>query len=257
MKRQPSANAWMMLSALFAIGLACLSSARVNAADAPILAQQKSTQVDAQYEEGVHYKKYSLSVTENPAVEEFMSKQPEKIKVLEFYNYACHWCQNLEPYVLSWLTTKPEFVEFYRIPVVFQPSWRILAKIYFAAESLGVVDKIHEPLFKAVQQETLADSKDESIVDFVGKQGIDKEAFLKAYHSFAIDNRLRWANNMAKVCKVMSIPTIVVITSKEAFYTQTSLAGSEAALFEVVNQLSKKEHLAYKQNQAKSTTHHK
>lgn len=209
------------------------------------------------FEEGVHFKRIPIDVAETPVVEEFAKEDKGKIKVVEFFNYACHWCQNLEPYVAEWLKQKPEYVAFYRIPVNFQPSWRPLSKTYYAADSLGVLDKIHERLFKALINENLLDSKDETIIDFIVRQGVDKAAFTKAYNSFTVDSRLRWANNMARAYRITSIPTIVVIGPKESYYTQSSMAGSEGHIFEVINFLSEKEYQQFAQKSAPNKTGNK
>ncbi len=231
MNRHPKAKAWLIISGFFAIAASCLWSARINA-------------ITEDFQEGTHYKKYAASVYEVPIVEELMKQDPHKVKVLEFYSYACHWCQQIEPKVLSWSGKLPEYVHFQRIPVNFQPSWRPLAKIYFAAESLQILDKVHEPMFEAVKDDKLANTKDETILDFMGTLGVDKVAFSKAYHSFAVDSKTRWANNLAVSFKVVAIPTFVVVGPKEAFYTQTGLAGDERQLLEVLNFLIKKQKAA-------------
>ena len=228
MNRHPKAKAWLIISGFFAIAVSCLWSARINASP-------------ESFKEGTHYKKYSTSVYEIAIVEDFMKQHPDKVKVVEFYSYACHWCQQLEPKVSVWSKTLPERTLFYRIPVNFQPSWRPLAKIYFAAESLNVLDKVHEPMFEAVKEEKLANSKDETVLDFIAKLGVDREAFNKAYHSFSVDSKTRWANNLAVSFKVTAIPTFVVIGPKEAFYTQTALTGDETRLIEVLNFLIKQQ----------------
>lgn len=235
MNRHPKAKAWLIISGFFAIAASCLWSARINAATEA-------------FQEGTHYKKYASSVYEVAIVEELMKQNPNKVKVLEFYSYACHWCQQLEPRVSTWSKSLPEGTVFYRVPVNFQPSWRPLAKIYFAAESLNVLDKVHEPMFEAVKDDKLANTKDETILDFIAKLGVDKEAFNKAYHSFAVDSKTRWANNLAVSFKVVAIPTFVVVGPKEAFYSQTGLAGDEKQLFEVLSFLIKKQHQEIKKD---------
>lgn len=228
MNRHQKAKTWLVISGFFAIAISCLWSIRINASP-------------AEFQEGAQYKKYADSVYETAIVEEFMKQNPDKIKVLEFYSYACHWCQQIEPKISVWSKNLPEGAVFYRIPVNFQPSWRPLAKIFFAAESLNVLDKIHEPMFDAVKEEKLANTKDETVLDFIAKQGVDRDAFSKAYHSFSVDSKTRWANNLAVSFKITSIPTFVVVGPKEAFYTQTALAGTDARVIAVLDYLIKQQ----------------
>lgn len=235
MNRHPKAKAWLIISGFFAIAVSCLWSARINAST-------------PDFQEGVHYKKYAASVYDTAIVEDLMKQNPNKIKILEFYSYACHWCEQVEPKIAVWSKNLPKDTLFYRVPVNFQPSWRPLAKIYFAAESLNAADKIHEPMFEAVKDEKLANTKDETILDFIAKQGVDKDAFNKAYHSFAVDNKTRWANNLAVSFKITSIPTFVIVGPKDAFYTQTALAGNDTQLIAVLNYLIKQQEQLIKKN---------
>ena len=228
MNRHSKAKTWIFISGFFAIALSCLWSARINASTSA-------------FKEGAEYKKYSADIYEKPIVQALIQKNPGKVTVLEFYSYACHWCQHLEPQVAAWSKQLPAGTVFYRIPVNFQPSWRPLAKIYFAAESLGVLDKVHEPMFEAIKTAQLANTKDDTLLDFMVKLGVDKAAFNQAYHSFAVDSQTRWANNLAVSFKVTAIPTFVVIGPKEAFYTQTGLTGNETELFDVLSFLVKQQ----------------
>lgn len=228
MNQHSKAKALLILSGFFAIVICSFWSTRINAAV-------------TDFQEGKQYKKFSNTTYDAAVVEDLMKKNVDKVKVMVFYNYACHWCQELEPKVASWSKNLSKDTLLYHVPVSFQPGWRSLAKMYFAAEQLNVVDKIHAPLFEAVKKEELANTKDETILAFVGKQGIDKKAFNQAYHSFATENKTRWANNLAVSFKITAIPTFVVVGPKEAYYTQTGLAGDETRLFEVLTFLVQKQ----------------
>ena len=48
------------------------------------------------------------------------SVAPGKVEVLEIFWLACPHCYALEPYLRSWLKTKPAYVEFVRVPVYWQ-----------------------------------------------------------------------------------------------------------------------------------------
>jgi thiol:disulfide interchange protein DsbA len=228
MNRHSKAKALLIISGFFAIVICSFWSARINAN--PMV-----------FQEGKQFKKFAPAVYDTAVVEDLIKKNPDKIKVFIFYAYACHWCQQVEPKVAAWSKNLPANTLFYHVPVSFQPGWRSLAKIYFAAEQLKVLDKIHEPMFEAVKNDELANTKDETIFAFVAKQGVDKKAFSEAYHSFLVDSKTRWANNLAVSFKITAIPTFVVVGPKEAFYTQTALAGDETNLFNVLNFLIHKQ----------------
>ena len=91
---------------------------------------------NAGYQVGKHY-------------EEIVPAQPVatdgKIEVIEVFWYGCSHCYDFEPYINAWAASKAPDVEFRRIPAAFNKTWRVHAKAYYAAEALGVVDKIHAP----------------------------------------------------------------------------------------------------------------
>lgn len=77
---------------------------------------------------------------------------PAKVEVIEFFWYGCPHCYSFEPSLSKWLKTKPDNVDFIRIPAVFSEEWGNHAKAYFTAEALGVVDAVHSDLFDGVQK---------------------------------------------------------------------------------------------------------
>ena len=47
----------------------------------------------------------------------------DKIEVLEVFWYGCSHCYDFEPYVKKWLATKPDDVDFRRMPGIFSKNW--------------------------------------------------------------------------------------------------------------------------------------
>ena len=65
-----------------------------------------------------------------------------KITVSEFFWYGCPSCFAFEPHLTEWLKNKPEDVEFNRYAASLAQGWRLHARAYYTAESLGVVDQV-------------------------------------------------------------------------------------------------------------------
>ena len=61
----------------------------------------------------------------------------DKVEVVEMFWYGCPHCYRLEPYVKRWLKTKPDNVNFIRMPGVLNPGWELLARAYYTAEILA------------------------------------------------------------------------------------------------------------------------
>ena len=74
----------------------------------------------------------------------------DKIEVVELFWYGCPHCYRLEPVIGNWLKNKPDDVEFVRMPAIVGPPWELLAKAYYTAVFLGVMDTMHYALFDAI-----------------------------------------------------------------------------------------------------------
>jgi thiol:disulfide interchange protein DsbA len=135
---------------------------------------------------------------------------PSKIEVLEFFWYGCPHCYHFEPYVKAWLKTKPANVVFIRQPAVFNPHWAAHAKAFFTAEALGVLDKMHDDFYDAIQnkKETLESEAD--LAKFFAAHGVKEDDFHKAYKSFAVDAKMRQAETLAPSYGIDGTPTLIV-----------------------------------------------
>ena len=162
----------------------------------------------------------------------------DKVEVVEMFWYGCPHCFRLEPYVQRWLKTKPANVEFVRMPGVFRPSWEIHARAYYTAEILGVVDKVHEPMFNAIHQEKRPMSDEASIMALFKEHGVSEKDFKRVFHSFAVETKLRRARDMGNRYGIHGVPTIIV---NGKYRTGAQEAGGNARVFKVVDYLVKQE----------------
>lgn len=162
---------------------------------------------------------------------------PAKIEVIEFFWYGCPHCYTFEPSLTAWLKTKPENVEFIRIPAVFNEQWGKHAKAYFTAEALGVVDKIHGDMFDGVQQKQELESE-EQLAKFFAAHGVKEADFRETYNSFMVDSKMRQAPALAAKYGITGVPAIVV---NGKYKTNGTLAGSQEKMIDVLNALIKKE----------------
>jgi thiol:disulfide interchange protein DsbA len=156
-----------------------------------------------------------------------------KIEVVEVFSYGCPHCYSLEPYLKRWLETKPDDVEFIRIPVL-NRDWLPHARAYYAADKLGVIDKLHGPLFEALHREQKPIRTEQDLHRFAGAQGIDAAKFEQAYKSNEIDTRLRLAHEMLRGYKVTGTPSLIV---NGKYLTSGALAGSFENMIQVIDQL--------------------
>ena len=94
-----------------------------------------------QFENNKHYR--TLSIAENLSIAE------EKIEVLEIFAYSCNHCFNFETHLDQFEKSKADYIDFKKMPVVFNDNYKMHARIYYTAESLGNLDVMHREIFKA------------------------------------------------------------------------------------------------------------
>ena len=115
----------------------------------------------------------------------------DRIEVIEFFWYGCPHCFDLEPYLTQWLAAKPEDVDFLRVPAVLGNSWIHYSRVYLAAENLGVVDKLHAPLFNAIHEQRIPLNDKDKLGKFLKEHDIDQDKFFEAYASPEVERKLK------------------------------------------------------------------
>lgn len=164
-----------------------------------------------------------------------------KIEVLEFFWYGCPHCYDLEPEMEEWLKKQGENIEFRLIPSPLNPSWAIHTQFFYAAEALGVLDKLHKPLFDAMHKERRKIFDKESLIDFAVEQGIDRKEFTDAWKSFGVFVKIQQARKLGKRSQLTGVPAIVI---NGKYKTSASLAGSHQKMFKVMDELIEAESAA-------------
>lgn len=194
------------------------------------------------FQEGKHYLQIPQSNLEHEQVETLKEEFNEKVLVIEFFSYGCHWCYQLDPKVSEWKKALDgKKVEFKRYPVVFQNSWVNLSKAYFTAVALGVEDKMHAALFEEIQEERIQSSAPGVLQNLFVERGVDGLEFSKTFDSFSIEQQFKQANQVAIALRITAIPSFVVYGPKGAIVTSSRMAGSEEELFEVLDTVIKQE----------------
>ena len=162
-----------------------------------------------------------------------------KIEVLELFWYGCPHCHAFEPHLSKWLENKSGDVAFRRMPAQLNPGWKIHAAAYYVAEELGVLDKIHRPLFEAMHEQKKKLDTVDALAEFFGNFDVSRESFLAAYNSFAVRAKMRHAEQQARRYGATSVPTMVV--AGKYLTTATMAGGNFDALLKVIDHLVDKE----------------
>jgi thiol:disulfide interchange protein DsbA len=161
-----------------------------------------------------------------------------RVEVLEIFWYGCPHCYALEPYLEKWKETKPEDVEFVRVPAVLNRTWIPHARAYYTAQKLGVLDKIHSQLFNALHRERKSVYTDAEIRKFFVEQGVSGDDFDRVYNSHEVDTRMKQALVIARGAKITGVPAIII---SGKYMTSGPLAGSYEGIIEVIDTLVARE----------------
>jgi thiol:disulfide interchange protein DsbA len=133
-----------------------------------------------------------------------------KIEVIEFFWYGCPHCYTLEPHIEAWVKTLPPDVEFRRVPAVFSQRWGHDAAIYYTLEALGLVEKLHRPLFDAIHKNNLRTDSEPALSEWLQKQGVDPKKFMDTLKSFGVQSKTRRAVQQTIAYKIDGTPAMAV-----------------------------------------------
>jgi thiol:disulfide interchange protein DsbA len=147
-----------------------------------------------------------------------------KIEVVEFFWYGCPHCNAFEPALEAWQKKLPADVAFRRIPVAFREEpFTTHQRLFFAIETMGLVDTLHRKVFNAVHLDRARLDKLPELVEFMNKNGVDGAKFSEVYNSFSVQTKARQAKQLAEAYRIDGVPAIGI---QGRYYTSGSMAGS-------------------------------
>lgn len=178
--------------------------------------------------EGVEYKR----------IPQMQSIAPHKKHVVEVFGYTCPHCYNLEPSIKAWKKTKPDDVHFEAMPAVFNnPNWIFMARVFYTAKELGVLEQAHGEFFHALHRDNKKLYSVEAIAKFFTQFGVKEQDFTNTFKGFKVDQHVRRAAKLTKSYGIEGVPAIIV---NGKYLTDVSSAGSRDKLWKVVDELTLK-----------------
>jgi protein dithiol oxidoreductase (disulfide-forming) len=215
---------------------AVLFAAAAMFGTAEAFAQQVARQVATPpFEAGKHYTVLS------PA--QPTSTSPGKVEVTEIFMFGCPGCSGFEPYIQAWLEKKPDYINFVRLPAQWSshPESAMHARAYYTAEALGKLGEFEEDFFNEVHRNGNLLDTEGKLISFFAAHGIDEAAFKSTFNSFAVNTKLKRAEELVERYRVQSTPTVVV---NGKYQTVGRMAGSVEAWFAIIDELAAREHAA-------------
>jgi protein dithiol oxidoreductase (disulfide-forming) len=196
--------------------------------------------VSNSWQDGVNYTRIvPAQPTEAPA---------GQVEVLEFFWYACPHCYALDPLVESWKRTKPAYITFTRVHVLWSEGHRSLARLFYTLESMGKLDQLHTEIFREIHVNNnpliAANPNDAAETEriqsaFVRRFGISESDFKNAYHSMPVDLALQKADQLVERYRIDAVPRFVV---NGKYIADVASAGTPERLISLVGDLAAQEH---------------
>lgn len=156
-----------------------------------------------------------------------------KIEVVEFFMYHCPFCYEFEPELAAWVKQQGDAIVFRRMHLPYTGAGDPEAHLFLTLEAMGKADAMFAKVEHAVHVEHIRLVKDDAIIEWVGKNGVDKAAFLAAWNSFGVTTALRRLPRIIGEYHVDSAPTLVVngrfVTSPAQAVSRSADQSSDAA----------------------------
>ncbi len=166
---------------------------------------------------------------------------PDKIEVVEFFWYGCGACYRFEPVIGAWKKNLADDVEFRGSPAMWKKLMELHARTYYAAEVLGVLDKMNPILFQAMNVDGKRLSTEAEIQELFVANGVAADDFSKAFKSFGVSSQVTQAASRARAAKITGTPALMV---NGKYHVSTRKAGSQAGMLKVADFLIEKERAA-------------
>ncbi|MDH3977698.1 MAG: thiol:disulfide interchange protein DsbA/DsbL [Gammaproteobacteria bacterium] len=165
-------------------------------------AEKPAVPMPASYKEGEHYTKLTAA--------QGTSSPPDVIEVAEVFWYGCPHCYSFEPIVSEWSDNLPDNTRFIQLPVMWNPTNAIHARLFYTIEALNQPKSVHDAVFKELHVNKNMLTNEDDIKEFLLNQGISEEDFDKTFRSFAVESNLKRAKNLTQRYRIQSVPVMVV-----------------------------------------------
>ncbi len=180
----------------------------------------------ATFQEGVFYQKLDPP--------EPVATQDGRVDVVEVFFYACPHCNKLEPKIKDWLKDKQDKVNFRRVPAIMGPTWVDQAKAYYVAEKLGILETAHPALLKSIHNDGKQYYNEYSLLAFFLGQGVTEQAFIDAYNSPEVAEKVSQARVLTVRYGLRGVPAMII---NGRYKTAQYFTGSQEKMLAVVDSL--------------------
>ncbi len=207
---------------------AAAAAATTAAATAPKIAPPAGLPAGPAPVEGQDY--FVIDTPDQPA--------GDKVQVVEVFGYGCPHCAHLQPYLSKWEKTMPSDVQFSYLPGPFGGLPDVFQRAFFAAQAMGVQEKSHDAIYKAVHEDKRVTTGDD-VPKLYADYGVDPKVFASTMQSFAVSAKINQAQDQETRWGITGTPTIVI----DGKYRVMQVVGenTEPRLFHAIDWLIAKQ----------------
>ncbi|MFI0473323.1 thiol:disulfide interchange protein DsbA/DsbL [Halomonas sp. HMF6819] len=134
----------------------------------------------------------------------------DHIEVTEVFWFGCPHCYGLQDTVNEWYDTLDDDVEVIKMPATMGGNWNTHATAFYAAQSLGIEEELHQDFFDAIHQDGQSLTDEDDIAAFFANYGVTEDEAKKALNSFPVRSETNKANSRMREMRLMGVPALVV-----------------------------------------------
>lgn len=156
------------------------------------------------------------------------TSHPGKIEVTEVFSYGCPACNAFHATADQIARSLPPDAVMTYLPAAFRPdeNWPVYQRAFYAAQALGLAEKSYDAMFDAtwktgelasydLKAGTLKPKDDWITIDdiakfYASKYGVDPKEFVAIANSFAVNTKMKRADDEVKALGVDGTPSMVV-----------------------------------------------
>ncbi|GGC91984.1 thiol:disulfide interchange protein DsbA/DsbL [Vreelandella lutescens] len=152
--------------------------------------------------EGQHY-----TLLESPVATQV---DEDQIEVTEAFWFGCPHCYRLQTSVNEWYETLDDDVSIVHMPATMGGDWNTHATAFYAAQSLGIEDELHQDFFDAIHQDGRSLTEADDIAEFFSDYGVSEEEAKQALTAFSVRSEVNKANSRMREMRLMGVPALIV-----------------------------------------------
>jgi len=160
----------------------------------------------------------------------------DAVQVREFFSYGCPHCADFEPLLSEWVADSEGRIDLVHTPITFgRESWAVLARAYYAAEALGILDQTHRAMFDAIHEQGRRFQSHADVAAFYASVAdVSESEVMDALNSFAVSSSLNRGERLAGAYGVRGTPSLGVAGQ---YLVDVREAGGQRGMLDVADSL--------------------